>query len=259
MPWRAVAKISSIALCVALAGWALSSLHKIGLRVSEANPVPTATIAVSSEADVPVGNRAAITDASKTEPLAIEAPVGTVSNSDSQPFADRDILRDIDRLLGQAPPAPFRPIDLSTSPGALTAAGPFETPGDEMLLPDLYVESLSALIISSGEEADITVTVTNAAETGAVLNGVQVDFYAGNPLSGGVRVGPNLVLDLPVGESVTRNVSLSGIGGAREVFVVVDANDGVAETNELNNVNHVMVSTKLPYAGVDDYPPVRLK
>ena len=69
-------------------------------------------------------------------------------------------------------------------------------------------------------------------------------FYTGDPLSIGNQVGPMLTLDLPIGCSVARNVNLTGLGGAREVFVVVDANAAIDEYDETNNTTSIRVSNQ---------------
>ena len=106
----------------------------------------------------------------------------------------------------------------------------------------LYVSAISALIITHGDEADITATLNNSADSGEAFKGVQVKFYNGNPFLDGARVGPEFTVDLPIGGSSKRNVNLTGLGGAKEVFVFIDSNAAIGEYDETNNTASVIVS-----------------
>ena len=251
--WQIAGITTAAAIGIAAAVWALDGFNVGGPSPERAITVPAGLRHVP----VPMeeGDGVDTTDTDREDDGSNDAGSLPVIASkrkkapDPEPLSD---LREIDRVLlaSAARHSPFGSVipALNEFPADFAAVPPLPLPVPVPLplplpLPDLYVESLSALLFSSGEEADISVTVKNRADSGSLLAGGLVQFYAGDPFAGGTKIGPDLVLDVPVGEAVTRHVSLGEIGGAKEVFVFVDANAAVDETNELNNVNRVRVSS----------------
>lgn len=112
---------------------------------------------------------------------------------------------------------------------------------------NLFVSSVSAVIVVPGEEANVTVTVENAADSGQGYTGVELQFFSSDPFLGGSPVGPTLLVDLPIGGSATLGpINLTGLGGAEEVFAFIDSNSAIGEYNETDNASAVAVSNTPP-------------
>lgn len=91
-------------------------------------------------------------------------------------------------------------------------------------------------------------TVTNSGDLANPAGPAIVRFYRGNPAQGGVKIGTDQVVNLSgCGDSAVASVTWNGVGpGPHEIYVVVDAGNTIAESNETNNtkVFTVFVGTK---------------
>ncbi|HYE31042.1 MAG TPA: PKD domain-containing protein [Methylomirabilota bacterium] len=111
---------------------------------------------------------------------------------------------------------------------------------------DLLVTSLSASNLVPGSSATVTAVVSNDPTSSQGFNGVVVRFYNGDPLTTGQQVGASSSVNLPVGGSATVTANLTGLNGAAEVWVFVDATKQIPEYDELNNFAKVGVLNEPP-------------
>lgn len=93
---------------------------------------------------------------------------------------------------------------------------------------------------SSGENVTVTLKalVGNSGNLVGQTGPVTVRFYDGDPLTGGTQIGPDRVVTLSgCGDSSIIEVTWPAVSpGRHQVYVVVDADETVLETDELNNV-----------------------
>ncbi len=91
-----------------------------------------------------------------------------------------------------------------------------------------------------GEDVLLSATVHNLGLTDA--HPVSVKFFDGDPDSGGVQIGPEQKIShiLIHGESTTASViwGTAGKAGYHDIYVVVDHDDIISETNEGDNKAH---------------------
>ncbi|MBP6016255.1 MAG: hypothetical protein KA586_05995 [Candidatus Promineofilum sp.] len=83
----------------------------------------------------------------------------------------------------------------------------------------------------------LTAHVANSGNLAAASGPAIVRFYKGNPAQGGQKIGSDQVVNLSgCGSSAAVNVTWNGAGaGTHAIYVVVDAGNTIAETNEANN------------------------
>ncbi len=98
-----------------------------------------------------------------------------------------------------------------------------------------------------GDEITISAVVHNSG--GFAVSNAVVRFYLGDPHTGGVAIGPDQdIASLGPGTSVPVNQfwDTTGLGGDKNIFVLVDPDDTIEEGNESDNkaVNRFRVSTK---------------
>lgn len=80
-------------------------------------------------------------------------------------------------------------------------------------------------------------SVSNAGNLAAKAGPAVVRFYKGNPAQGGQKIGSDQVVSLAgCGDSAVVTVNWSNVGpGMHQIYVVVDAGNAIAETDETNN------------------------
>jgi subtilase family serine protease len=106
------------------------------------------------------------------------------------------------------------------------------------ILSDLSVSAgevtLSRDPVSLGETVTISAVIHNHGLIDA--QNVAIRFYQGDPSSGGLSIGSDLLLERVAGEG-SRQVSMDWIvgAGARRIFVVIDPDNGLIESREDNN------------------------
>ncbi len=88
-----------------------------------------------------------------------------------------------------------------------------------------------------GQEVNISAAIHNQGSTDSYF--VSVKFYDGDPDSGGLQIGQEQVIQhiLMHGESKVVNIiwNTTGYAGSHDIYVVVDPEDIISETNEGNN------------------------
>jgi hypothetical protein len=111
--------------------------------------------------------------------------------------------------------------------------------------PDVGLErehiSFSKAEPADGEEITITASVTNRG--GVPVENVHVRFYDGRPDSGGAPIGNEQTLQsLAAGEQkdVSVNWKASSVG-QHEIYVILDPEKLIRESNEENNIAHINV------------------
>jgi len=94
---------------------------------------------------------------------------------------------------------------------------------------------------ADGEQITITAAVTNRG--GIPMEDVRVSFYDGSPDAGGVPIGTEQTLpSLAAGEK--KDVSITWEAkdvGQHEIYVMIDPENSIRESNEENNVAHTNV------------------
>ncbi len=108
---------------------------------------------------------------------------------------------------------------------------------------------------NEGQLVDISAVIHNNGATDAYP--VVVEFYDGDPDSGGIQIGleqqvPHILVQ---GESATVNVTwdTTGEGDNHDIYVVVDGNNIISETNEANNKAFRTLVVNGPF------PPIHLE
>lgn len=90
--------------------------------------------------------------------------------------------------------------------------------------------------------------VSNAGNPAAKAGPAVVRFYDGNPTQGGQQIGVDQTVSLAgCGSNTIAAVQWANVGpGLHQVYVVVDATNAIAETNEANNIQSfpVLVGTQ---------------
>lgn len=101
---------------------------------------------------------------------------------------------------------------------------------------------------TEGQMVDISATIHNTGSTDAYP--VSVKFYDGDPDSGGTQIGLEQKVShiLVHDESTTVSVAwdTSGEGGSHDIYVVVDRDDIISESNEGNNKAYKTVVVNAP-------------
>ena len=104
-------------------------------------------------------------------------------------------------------------------------------------LPDLSITSSDITITPSAPEPGDAVTITAIARNrGETAEGnVTVDFYDGDPTAGGSLINKQTVLSIDPGGSSYVQVSSSLQVGEHTIYVILDKDNSVAESDETNN------------------------
>jgi len=104
-------------------------------------------------------------------------------------------------------------------------------------LPDLIATSLSL----SDNETVLGESIIISAEIGnfgaADANGIQVEFFDGNPYINGTLIDTATIEidNIPIGGTYTSLIVWTPPLGIHQVFVIVDRENRIAESNEINN------------------------
>lgn len=117
--------------------------------------------------------------------------------------------------------------------GTLHAFGHYQPPG----LPDLTLTqddiSFSSEFPTEGETVTITATIHNIGEGDA--DNVLVRFYDGDSNTGTQINEDKMIATIPAGGNGTAFVGWTATLGSHEIYVVVDPEDTISESNETNN------------------------
>ena len=113
------------------------------------------------------------------------------------------------------------------------------------VLPDLSISSndisFSNTQPKAGEEFTITAIVRNFGSADA--RGVVVQFYDGEPASGGKPLGQSFIVPSIPGDSYALlNLKLGLDEGLHNIVIVVDPSNTITETNEANNKSEKLLS-----------------
>jgi len=104
-------------------------------------------------------------------------------------------------------------------------------------LPDLSIASADIGVSPSaptpGEAVTITATVRNKGETAAW--NVTMDFYDGDPQSGGANLYAATIPLINAGSSATFNLTTNFGAGDHDIYIVIDKTNSIEEGNETNN------------------------
>jgi subtilase family serine protease len=95
---------------------------------------------------------------------------------------------------------------------------------------DIFFEPRSPL---PGEAVTISATFRNTGETEAA--NTTVDFYDGDPKTGGVNISHLEVPLIPAAGTAFIEITTILAGGNHDIYVVLDQSDTVFESNEMNN------------------------
>ena len=100
----------------------------------------------------------------------------------------------------------------------------------------------------TGGSVAVTALVHNVRNTAA--GNVLVNFYDGNPASGGVLIGPSTIPTLPAMGSAAASVTwdLTGKSGNHVVYAKIDPASAAPETDEANNIASASVKIRLPHS-----------
>ena len=102
---------------------------------------------------------------------------------------------------------------------------------------DLRVVSFDFVDGVSPALANVHAVLRNDAGSSRDFDDVLVRFYNGNPLTSGAQISSNYYMNLPRGVPVSLDTRLNLAGiPATNIYVYVDADDAIPESDELNNV-----------------------
>jgi subtilase family serine protease len=111
-------------------------------------------------------------------------------------------------------------------------------------LPDLSISSsdisLNPEYPCAGKAVLITATVRNEGET--ATSNVSVDFYDGDPNSGGTAIGSAVISAIGAGASASAAISSSFNTGEHAIYVVVDKTNLITEGSKSNNTANKTLS-----------------
>jgi len=93
--------------------------------------------------------------------------------------------------------------------------------------------TFSKQLIKAGDPLNINAIVWNVGETTATS--VDVKFYIGDPASGGTEIGAQVVQTMGPHTSAQTGITWTALDGVRNICVVIDPLNKVAEYNEYNN------------------------
>jgi hypothetical protein len=110
--------------------------------------------------------------------------------------------------------------------------------------PDFFVNDSNIVLndseIQEGESILINATIDNIGYANS--ENVLVQFYQGNPFSGGIQFGDNQTVDIGWNDSLVVSEIYFPEIGLNEIYVVVDFYDGFTEFDEENNFGNKNVS-----------------
>ena len=105
--------------------------------------------------------------------------------------------------------------------------------------PDITLNSTSIWMqganLVEGTNATILANISNIGLSPAISSFI-VQFYAGDPSFNGIQIGSNITIqNLSIGESRTINTSYILKSGNNNIFVIIDSNNQLNESDETNN------------------------
>ncbi|MBD3181454.1 VWA domain-containing protein, partial [Candidatus Poribacteria bacterium] len=117
-----------------------------------------------------------------------------------------------------------------------------ETSFNTGALPDLTLSETDIVFLPEepveGEKVSITATIHNNGDANSG-NNVLVRFYDGDPASGGISFGDCTInsIGIPGNDSRSSNIEwfTDGKGGNHDIYVVIDPDNAIAESDETNN------------------------
>jgi hypothetical protein len=76
----------------------------------------------------------------------------------------------------------------------------------------------------------------------SVQNDITLQFYLGNPQSGGTQIGEDvLIASISPGATVYDSVTWNGFSGSSQIYCIVDPSNGIAEADEDDNIDSLRV------------------
>jgi len=110
--------------------------------------------------------------------------------------------------------------------------------------PDFFINDPNIILnesdVREGEVILINVTVENRGY--ADSSNVLVQFYQGNPLSGGTQFGNNQTINLNKGQGINLSQIYFPEVGINEIYIIVDQYDDFVELDENNNLGNKNIS-----------------
>jgi len=125
------------------------------------------------------------------------------------------------------------------------------------LEPDLAIGASDIMFSNNhpvdGENVNVTATVVNIGDVGA--HDVLVEFFDGDPRSGGTRIGSPQQIDyLPYDGRINVTIRNRFGPGAHEIYVVIDRSGSIKELDESNNIAYntitILPDLSLSYADI---------
>lgn len=110
---------------------------------------------------------------------------------------------------------------------------------------DLSVQRFFASNIDPNVKADLQVTIKSDDQSTNDYTDVQLKFYNGDPLNGGIQVGIPYTFDILKGGTAIVTLTDFMVNGADDLTVWIDSNQGVPEWDEDNNFATANVSNRV--------------
>ncbi len=133
-----------------------------------------------------------------------------------------------------------RTVDTTVSKSGVRgfASGTYQAPRDPM--PDLaFIASsldLKPVSPSAGDTVNLSAVVINEGDGEMPATDVLVRLYDGDPSSGGVQVGGDVLLgDMATGATAVASATFTATSGVHTLYLIVDPDDTVLESIESNN------------------------
>ncbi|MEM4260633.1 MAG: CARDB domain-containing protein, partial [Candidatus Woesearchaeota archaeon] len=95
----------------------------------------------------------------------------------------------------------------------------------------------------------INTTIFNSGTSNA--SNVIIQFYDGDPALNGIQIGSNITVNISANSNVTINTSWIASVGTHYIFVTIDSDNNISETNEDNNIANksITISSWVVYYG----------
>ena len=113
-------------------------------------------------------------------------------------------------------------------------------------VPTAAGENLTALGLSLRNDYSATDAITIVGQlqnTGtSTLDNIVIRFTLGHPQEGGAQIGQDrIIAELTPGSTVSDSVSWSGFDGTSRIYVLVDADDSIGESDETDNIDSLAI------------------
>jgi hypothetical protein len=104
--------------------------------------------------------------------------------------------------------------------------------------PDFYIDSDEIYFNTTSPKENETINITATVQNIGYAPGtnIMVQFFKGNPLSGGTQIGNNQTVDLNGSQEVNVSQNYLPQIGLNEIYVIVDQYDDFTEFDENNNL-----------------------